>query len=104
MRQPQELLAVLAGVRRDAAQPALLEHLVRVVQRRDLGEPDAGHCQGRAAVERPQRHRDELTGRGEQDRAVEGLGRRGVGLAHRVDAELGRQLPIAGAAGENVHP
>src|SRR3712207_4931938 len=50
-RQPQELLAIAAGVGRDAAQPALLEQLGGVVQRRYAGEPDAGDGERRAAVQ-----------------------------------------------------
>ena len=87
-RQPEELLAVGPGVGGDAAQPALLEQLAVVVQRRDVGQPDPGDGERAAAVERPQRDRHQLAGRGEQDRAVERLGRRVGRVADRVGAEL----------------
>ena len=56
-----------------------------------------------APVERAQRRRHELAGRGEEDGGVERLGRRVVGLAGGRAAELEGQLPGAGAAGQHVH-
>jgi hypothetical protein len=56
--QPEELLAVGARVRRDAAEGPLLEQRGVVVEDRDVGQPDAGDRQCATTVERAQGGRD----------------------------------------------
>ena len=86
-RQGQELLTVAPRVRGDAQQAPLLEQLGGVAQRRDVAQVDARDGERAAAVERAQRDRHELAGRREQDRGVERLGRRVVGVAGGRGAE-----------------
>ena len=99
----EELLAVGAGVGRDAAQPAFVEEIPLVVQRRDVGDPDAGRGDRPTTIERAKRDRHELPRRREHDRTVERLRRLVHRLPDRVAAQLDRQPPVVLAAGQHVH-
>src|SRR5262249_42779828 len=78
--QAEELLAVTAGVRGDAAQRALLEQVLLVVQRRYVGQVDSRDGQRPAAVQGGQARRDQGPDGREQDRRVERLRRRVRGV------------------------
>ena len=65
-----------ARVGGDAAQGPLVEEVALVVERRDLGEVDAGERERAAAVERVEGGQDQLAGGGEEHGAVELLRRR----------------------------
>ena len=73
-RDGEELLAVAAGVGRDAAELPLLKQVVGVAQRRDVAQVDARDGERAAAVERRERGRDDLACRSEDDRGIERLG------------------------------
>jgi hypothetical protein len=60
----EELAAVGAGVGGDAAEVLLVEEVPLVVQRRDLGDVDAGQGEGAAGVEGFEGGGDEVAGSG----------------------------------------
>src|SRR6202008_1056541 len=98
-----ELAAVLAGVRGDAGQRPPLEQVRLVVQRRDVGQVEAGDREGTAAVQRGEGHRYQLAGRSEQDRGVQRLRRRGVGRARRGGGQGRGKFAGGGGRRQQVH-
>src|SRR5262249_56737497 len=82
-REAEELAGVLPGVGGDAAQLPLLEQVLLVVERRDVGQVDTRDRQGATAVQRGQGGQHQVPDRGEQDRGVQRLRRRGGPPPHR---------------------
>src|SRR2546430_14747377 len=101
-REREELVAVLAGVGGDRGQRALLEEVPLVVERRDVGEVDAGDGQRAAPVEGREGTRYERADGSEQDGRVERFGGRVGRVAGRGGAEAQRPLPRGARAGEHV--
>src|SRR5207302_11510100 len=99
----EEVAGVLPGVGGDAAQLPLLEQVLFVVERRDVGQVDARDRQGAAAVQRGHGGQHQVPDRGEQDRGVQRLGRHAVRVADGGRAELAGELLGLLAAGEHVH-
>ena len=73
-REGEELVAVGPGVGGNASHLALQEEMALVVEPGDITEMDAGDGQGAAPIQSGQGHRNELSGRCEEDGGVEGLG------------------------------
>src|SRR6478735_7319312 len=90
--EAEELTGVLPGVGGDAAQLPLLEQVLFVVERRDVGQVDACYGQGAAAVQRGQRGQHQVPDRGEQDRGVQRLGRHVCRVADGRGTELPGEL------------
>ena len=101
--EAQELLPVGTRVRGDAAQPAFLEQVRGVVQP-GIADSQMPATASVAPVQGTQGDRHEVTGGGEEDRAVQRFGRRVGRLPHRVDAEVGGEPAVVFAAREHVHP
>jgi len=101
--QGEELGRVASRVRGDTAHSPFLEQVLGVVQRRDVGQVDAGDRERAAPVQRGQRGRHQIPDGGEQDGRVERLGRRVVGTLRRGSAEGERQIPGGRTPGEHVH-
>ena len=82
----------------------LAEEFLLVAQARDVGQPDPGDGEGRAGVQRTERDGDEVSGRGEQDGAVEWL--RGVvgRTTDRIHSQVRGQFPVVLTTGEYMHP
>src|SRR5665213_3353477 len=101
--QRQELVSVLAGQVGHRADRALVPEVL-VGKRRDVGHVDAGAHDRATGGQGLERRWDKLAGRGEDDRAVHGLGRWLVAAARPAGAQLpceGLRALIAGA-GERV--
>ena len=98
----EELLAVAPGVGGDAAHLALVEEMVLVAKRGDVGQMDPGDHEDAAAVEGRQGDGHDLADRREDDGGVEGHRGRGVGRAHRGRPELEGQPAGVLGAGHHV--
>ena len=96
--------AVRAGVGRDAADLSLVEQVSLVVQRRDVGQVDAGDGERAAAVERAQRRRHQVAGRREEDGGIERLRSVVGGGAREGGAESQREPLCRERPGDDVHP
>jgi hypothetical protein len=101
--EAEELLGIPARVRGHAAQVALLEQLVFVVQRRDVGQVDARDRDRSAAVEVTQRGRHDRAHWREHNRRVERLWRGVERVLRRGDPEFQCELARGWSPGEDVH-
>ena len=98
----QERGAVGARVGRDGADAALVEEVGLVIEPRHRRHVDAGQRQRAAAGEIAQRHRHEVAGGREEDRALRAMGHRLAQVADPGGAERAGQLAMAGLARAHV--
>jgi hypothetical protein len=95
--EPEDLLAVPTGVRRDAADLLLEEQLPLVVERRDVGEMDPGQYEDAAPVERTERERHIPPAEANRITASSGSGGPVLGVAgarHAVPSSVTSSSPL----------